>query len=421
MTAIASGPTVTRIVRPGDDTGPYDSQVADPDSGTPADGIPAAEGLADGITAQPRVVRLDLRSAAWISGGIFFALVFVAFLRSVPNSLTRVGVGVLLAFALDPVVVRVRTAWGFSRPAAVALVGSTVTVLFALLILVLGPPALEQARRFGSELPETVEELYDLPLVGGFFRDSDASGKVREWTGDLPARIDTVTITDTARGILDGVVSGLIVVLVGLAVLMDGEQLIRRLRAAVPNQIEPQAVRIGRVLYRTIGAYFSGSLLVAALAATFILALGLAFDVPLAPAAALWMLVVNLIPQIGGLLGGGFFVLLAFSQGVTTGLACLVIYLVYQQIENHVVQPAVVGEAVNLSAPATMLAALVGAAAAGVPGALVATPLVGATKALYLELRWGKVPEPRRFQAPWRGWRQRLRSWFRRGSPPSAG
>jgi predicted PurR-regulated permease PerM len=51
----------------------------------------------------------------------------------------------------------------------------------------------------------------------------------------------------------------------------------------------------------------------------------------------------------------------------------------------------VVGQAVDLSPPATMLAALVGGAAAGIPGALVATPLVGAGKSLYLELRWGRV------------------------------
>ncbi len=361
-----------------------------------------------------QVVRLDLRSGAWIAASLLAGILCVGFLRNVPDSLTKVGVGLLLAFALDPVVVRVQAARGCSRPTAVAIVGTTVAVLFAVLVLVLGPPALDQARRFGRELPETVEQLYDLPVAGGWLRQADAGTKVREWAAELPARIDTEAVTRTARGILDGVVSGLIVVLVGLAVLVDGERLVRRLKAAIPDRIERQAVRVGQVFYRTIGAYFSGSLLVAALGATFILALGLAFGVPLAPAAAVWMLVVNLIPQVGGLLGGGFFVLLALSKGVTTGLACLGIYLVYQQIENHVIQPAVVGEAVNLSAPATMLAALVGAAAAGVPGALVATPLVGAAKALYLELRWGKVREPKRAQPPWRRWKQLLR---RRNTP----
>ena len=367
-----------------------------------------------GMPAEARLLRLDLHSGAWIAGSVLLGLSFVAFLRNVPDSVTKVGVGVLLAFALDPVVVRVRSSRGLSRATAVAIVGSSVAALFAILILVLGPPALDQARRFGRELPETVEQLYDLPLVGGWLREAGAGFKVRQWAEDLPARIDTEAVTSTARSILDGVVSGLIVVLVGLAVLVDGEQLVRRLRAAIPDRFEPQAVRVGRVFYRTIGAYFSGSLLVAALGASFILALGLAFDVPLAPAAALWMLVVNLIPQVGGLLGGGFFVLLALSKGITTGLACLAIYLVYQQIENHVIQPAVVGEAVNLSAPATMLAALIGAAAAGIPGALVATPLVGATKALYLELRWGKVREPRSHEPPFQSFRRRLRRLVQR-------
>ena len=58
------------------------------------------------------------------------------------------------------------------------------------------------------------------------------------------------------------------------------------------------------------------------------------------------------------------------------------------------VGPAIVGSAVNLTPPATMLAALIGGAAAGVPGALVATPLLGAGKALYLESR-GQLPPPK--------------------------
>jgi predicted PurR-regulated permease PerM len=58
-----------------------------------------------------------------------------------------------------------------------------------------------------------------------------------------------------------------------------------------------------------------------------------------------------------------------------------------------VISPAIVGKAVNLTPPTTMLAALVGAAAAGVPGALVATPLLGAVKAIYLDRR-GEMPEP---------------------------
>ena len=101
----------------------------------------------------------------------------------------------------------------------------------------------------------------------------------------------------------------------------------------------------------------------------------------------MWTASTNLIPQIGGFLGGSFFVLLGLTEGPTTAVICVVYFLAYQQLENHVIQPVVVGEAVDLSPPATMLAALIGASAAGVPGALLATPIVGVIKALYLEVR----------------------------------
>jgi predicted PurR-regulated permease PerM len=102
----------------------------------------------------------------------------------------------------------------------------------------------------------------------------------------------------------------------------------------------------------------------------------------------------NFIPQIGGFLGGSFFILLALTKSPATALVAAIVFLGYQQFENNVIQPAVIGSAVNLTPPATMIAALVGGAAAGVPGALVATPLMGAAKALYLDRR-GKLPEKR--------------------------
>jgi len=342
-----------------------------------------------------QVAHLDWRAAGWIALGVFAAFLIVGLVRNVPSSMTRIGVGILLAFALDPLVVRLRRRLGCGRTAAVAIVAALLASFFAILVFVLGPPAIEQAEQFSRELPETVEDLYAFPIVGPWLEERDAAQEVRDWAANLPARVDTDSITEVARSVLDGVAAALTVLVVGIAVLIDGDRLVARLRAAIPPSAVPAAVRVGRTFQRTLGAYFAGSLFVACLAATFILATGLAFGVPLAPAAALWMLVVNLIPQIGGFLGGSFFVLLALTQGVQTGIICLVLYLVYSNLENHVIQPAIVGQAVDLSPPATMLAALIGGAAAGIPGALVATPLVGATKSLYRELRWGRPPETR--------------------------
>jgi len=136
--------------------------------------------------------------------------------------------------------------------------------------------------------------------------------------------------------------------------------------------------------------------LVATLAASFVLTVGLALGVPLAPVAALWVLIVNFIPQIGGFLAASMFTVLGLGKGPGTALLCLGLYVLYMNIENHIIQPAIVGNAINLSTAATMLAALIGGAAAGVPGAVLATPLVGTAKALYVELRRGPQPDIRR-------------------------
>jgi predicted PurR-regulated permease PerM len=189
------------------------------------------------------------------------------------------------------------------------------------------------------------------------------------------------------------VLSAVVVLVTALGVMIDGGVVVQRFRALVPFDRRPRADRLGRIVYATFGSYFAGSLFVAVLNGLVILCAGLLLGVPLAPVAALWATLTNLIPQIGGFLGGAFFVLLALTQGPVQAVIALAVFVGYSNLENNVISPAIVGKAVNLSPPTTMLAALVGAAAAGVPGALVATPLLGAVKAIYLDRR-GEMPEP---------------------------
>src|SRR5262249_38439401 len=96
---------------------------------------------------------------------------------------------------------------------------------------------------------------------------------------------------------------------------------------------------------------------------------------------------------------------LALTQGATVGVIVAVYFVLYLQFENHILQPLIVGEAVDLSPPATMVAALVGVSAAGVPGAPVAVPLLGGGQAIHVELLGGEPPARRRV-AIWRRWRR---------------
>lgn len=334
-------------------------------------------------------MELDLASVAYVAGALLVASAVLAVFRAAPSSLTTIAVGALLAAALDPLVVRAQRTLHSSRSGAVAVVAAALAGTFAVIILLLAPPAVDQARDLTTELPSTVERTYSWPLVGERLAEADAAEEVSRRIEELPGRIDDATIGAAVEAVIGGVQTLALVLITAIAVMVDGEALVARARRLITPARRNDADNIGRIIYRTVGNYFAGSLLVAAINGLVILTTGLVLGVPLTPLAAIWATITNLIPQVGGLLGGSFFVVLALTQGPRTGVIALVVFLGYQQLENHVVQPAVVGKAVNLLPPTTMLAALIGGAAAGVPGALAATPLVGTVKAIYLELRRG--------------------------------
>jgi predicted PurR-regulated permease PerM len=322
-------------------------------------------------------------------GAALWAIVSIA-----PDMVTRIAVGVLLGVALSPLVSAVQRRASCARSTAALVVGGGMVVLLLAVVLLVAPPAVEQARQFSRELPETVEELYSWPIVGPRLEKADAAGDVSDAIDDLPAKFDDKTLADLGERVLGGALSTIVALITALGVLVDGEVLVRRVRSIVPPSRRQQADEAGRIVYQSFGSYFAGSLLVAVMNGLVVLTTGLVLGVPLAPVAGIWSMLTNFIPQIGGFLGGSFFVLLALTKSPVTAVIAAIVFLGYQQFENNVIQPAVIGSAVNLTPPATMIAALVGGAAAGVPGALVATPLIGAAKALYLDRR-GQLPEKR--------------------------
>lgn len=318
---------------------------------------------------------------------------FAGLVRNASRSLTWIGLGTLLALALDPLVTRLQWRVHGRRGVAVAIVLVGFLVALGLLLALFGPPAAKQAQQLGEDLPNVVADLETLPIIGDDLRDNHVPEKVEAFINDLPNRLtgDTTPIENAGRSLAGGALAATATILAAITLLLDGERLLGRLRRLVPEARRPTADRIGRLAYRSIGQYFAGSVLVAVIAGVVVTSIGLILGVPLAPLAGVWVAVFDLVPQIGGAVGGIPFVLLGFTHSAGTGVACAVFFILYLQFENHILSPLIVGKSVDLSPPATMTAALVGVSAAGVVGALVAVPLLGVFKAVYLELRSGDL------------------------------
>jgi putative heme transporter len=343
---------------------------------------------------QPSSVELRLKPGVFVHivGGLLVAFAGFALLRSAPKALTTIAVGSVFALALDPIVGAIRRNWGWPRATSVLFVAGSAIVLVTIVVVGMGPQAVAQARQVTSDVPQTVREFYDLPVVGGWLEDNDAATRVDEAIEELPGKINDRSVTRTVEDMVGGALSTVLVLALTVAVLLDGEHLVAAVHRLLPLRWVNRADEIGHVFYMAIAQYFAGSLAVAALMGVVVLALCLIFGVPLAPLAALWAMITDLIPQVGGFLGGALLGLLALTQGALVFVVVVGLYCLYLSLENHVISPAIVGHAVDVSPPTSMFATLIGGAAAGVPGALVATPLVGATKQLYLQLRWGQQP-----------------------------
>lgn len=330
---------------------------------------------------------MDLASVVRVVVVALAAAALLTLIELTPSMLTKVGVGVVLALALDPIVVRVQTRFRWQRGTAVALVGTLLGLVFLAVLAVLGPAAIDEAASLRDDLPQTIEEAYTWPVVGERLQDADVARRIDETIDDLPARLDDATITRYAEDLLGGLLTTVVVLVTAIAVMLDGPRLVQRFRGIFSPERVVRVDAVGRVVYTTFGNYFAGSLFVAFLNGLVVLTVALVLGVPLAPLAGLWSALTNLIPQIGGFLGGSFLVLLALTEGPVVAAIAAGVFVVYQNLENNIVQPAVIGKAVDLTPPTTMLAALIGGAIAGVPGALVATPIVGAAKVLYLRDR----------------------------------
>jgi predicted PurR-regulated permease PerM len=144
-----------------------------------------------------------------------------------------------------------------------------------------------------------------------------------------------------------------------------------------------------RVMDRSIdriGGYVAGNLITSAVCgATTLIAL-LLIGVPFAVPLALWAGLADLIPLVGAYVGAAPAIVVAFFVSPVAGIITLVFFIVYQQIENYVLVPRVMKNAVNLSPAAVIVSTLVGGSLAGLAGALLALPVAATVKVLVIDL-----------------------------------
>jgi predicted PurR-regulated permease PerM len=280
---------------------------------------------------------------------------------------------------------------------------------------VVGPQLAKQTTELPDQLPDVVQSLTDLPIIGGTLAENDVPAKVEDWLGTLPERL--AGPSSNLAGVVESIGSGMLKAFLALAVMvglvLDGPMLVGRARDLIPSENRPRADQIGRVAYDVIARYFVGNLFLSVLHGVWVAIWGTILGVPLTPVLAVWAAITSLVPQIGGLLGFVLIVAVSLTQGIGVAIVMGVAFGAYMTFDNNVLLPIFVGKAIDVSAPVTMLGAIAGFAVAGVAGSLLAIPIIGAGKAIALMMRDGDAPPPppaphplRSLRGRWRGRRE---------------
>src|SRR3954469_9785021 len=338
--------------------------------------------------SEERVVSFRPRTVA-ASAAVLLALAAAIIVVWVARrAITWVLISLFLALALNPAVEYLQHRRGLGRRGA----SVAAIYLLALLILVgitalLVPPLVRQASDLAGAAPGYVNDLTHGRGPLGFLetkyhlteRVREALGKQSGGGGGGGLASGAGTALSVGRGIATGLAGVITIIFMTLFMLLEGPAWADRAFGLMPERSQPRWRAVGHDIYRTVGGYVSGNLFISLIAGVSSGLVLFVLDVPYAVALGLVVALLDLIPLAGATLAAIVVVLVALAaQGVTAGIIVAVFFIVYQQLENHVLQPVVYGRTVQLSPLAVLIAVLIGAEVAGVLGALGAIPVAGA-------------------------------------------
>jgi predicted PurR-regulated permease PerM len=148
-------------------------------------------------------------------------------------------------------------------------------------------------------------------------------------------------------------------------------------------------------MYRVVKGYVNGQVVLALIASLMLLPAMLILGIGYPAALVVVVFVCGLIPMVGHTIAAVIVTTVALFKSPWAAIIILSYYILYQQIENYVVQPRVQANSTNMSPLLVFMSVIVGASFGGLLGALVAIPIAGCLRIVLLDyLRYKKIIEP---------------------------
>ncbi len=333
-----------------------------------------------------RVVDLRARTILRLLAIVIGVAVSLEVLWIARHVVAWIVIALFLALALDPLVGVIQRRSRLGRGLAISLAYLLLIVVIAGVGVSFVPKLVDEVNGFVQASPSYVHELtHGRGRLGFLERKYHVVEKVRAQvkkggtTKVLGLSGAALSVTKSVITIIAATVT---IVFLTFFMLLEGNDWMERCYSLFPEKSRLRFRKVGHDIYKTVGGYVTGNILISLIAGASSTVVLLVLGVPYAVALGLLVAVLDLIPLAGATVAGVVVTGVAFLHTVPAGVIVLVFFIVYQQLENHFLQPVIYGRTVQLSPLAVLISVLVGAELAGILGALAAIPVAGAIQVI---------------------------------------
>ena len=345
-----------------------------------------------------RIVDFTPRTVFRVIGLLLTTAIVLEILWIARHVLTWIFIALFLALALNPAVDRLE-----ARLKRRGL--ATGVVYIAALAAVVGigflfiPTLVNQVNDFAGKVPDYLNDLTKGRGRLGFLQTKyhlvDKARKALQDGGASKLFGVSGAALSLARGVVNAVLATVTIAFLTLFMLLEGKRWIESFFSLLAPAAARRWRAVGHDIYRTVGGYVTGNLLISLIAGGLTTIVLLILGVPYAVALGLIVAILDLIPLAGATIAAIIVGAVAALHSIPAGIIVVVFFIVYQQVENHILQPVVYGRTVQLSPLVVLIAVLIGAALGGVLGALAAIPVAGSLQVVFVDwLRHRRGEEP---------------------------
>jgi predicted PurR-regulated permease PerM len=349
----------------------------------------------------PSLARVQPVASVWTTrqiARVFFTVaalaIFLYVLYIVREVVVLVFVAGFLAIALGPPVDflerrRVRRSFAI----LLVYVGIAASIFGVGLLIV--PPVVDQVNGLSKDIPGYVKDLRKSKTFRKYDDKYDISTKLNDQAAKLPSKLGSAasTLQDVTVGVFGALVKLVTVLTMTFFLLLDGGKLVSfLLRIRGPTE-EERLRRVFADIYRSTAGYVAGNLVISLIAGVTTYVSLTILDVPFAAPLAVLMAFLDLIPLVGATIGGVVIgIVTAFNDFPTATIVWVIVFVVYQQLENNLLQPLVYRKTVNVSPLLVIVSILIGSTLLGVLGALVAIPVAAAAQIVARDIWSRRAP-----------------------------